>query len=820
MSRANLSHMNRLFGIALAALAVLSVGCDPDEDPEPPMGGVEITEVVPAQGPAYGGNRVTLKGKGFVQGMKVFLADTAECTQVVWVSEAEMNCVTSPVPAGLALPAMVDVRAATIDAKKSAILELGYEYRCQPDSPIAGLHVWANDGTDKVPQEEMRANCDPYSLKNSIWDGTGVSLFAGRNESVQFNMILEAPTAAIANVTVEFDTLNGEGSAAGESIHSVAADGDEVFNTVGRPIENFYVRYLEIKGLSLLSYEDYDERHIPYKFRLHWTGDGFADGYPYRHDDGSTDPDTRQWSLRPHANKHYPDIAVPIEAQGPFDIARGNSQSVWTDIYVAKGQKPGTYRGNWIVKSNGTVLRTIEVVLKVRNYTLGDTNFGVGNQGAAKTMVSLGYADIGTRYVNKAYPDNNSPEDVIVKRVRDRHVQMAHRHRLSIIDTNEGAEVWTDQDRPRPHWQRWLSGELFTAANGYSGPGESIGNNIFVLGTYDRWRSWSGANSAAGLQAHLDNWETWFQANASGAERLFFVKDEPRVSDGTVAQTETWTSWVTSNPGVGQAIKPFVTYNLVKSLTDIPSLGVVGDLLAVADTAAYDSALSATRARGDKLILYNGKRPGSGSFATEDEGTSLREIAWGQYKKKVDRWYYWDSTHYVNALATPAVSTNVFQVAQTFGKIEPAEVIKNPGRGVTGASYSNGNGVLFYPGTDALYPQDSYGLEGPIASLRMKHWRRGIQDVEYILLAKARNAARTQAIVDAMVPHVLWENGVDALSPTTKRVNIGWSTVSDDWEVARCKLAEVIEGIAESSSTCTPAAMAARSAKSSVRKRR
>jgi len=69
----------------------------------------------------------------------------------------------------------------------------------------------------------------------------------------------------------------------------------------------------------------------------------------------------------------------------------------------------------------------------------------------------------------------------------------------------------------------------------------------------------------------------------------------------------------------------------------------------------------------------------------------------------------------------------------------------------------NGNGVLFCPSSDNVYPTYSYGITGPIASLRLRHWRRGIQDVDYLTLANAINPAATANLVNQMVPSVLWE---------------------------------------------------------------
>lgn len=101
--------------------------------------------------------------------------------------------------------------------------------------------------------------------------------------------------------------------------------------------------------------------------------------------------------------------------------------------------------------------------------------------------------------------------------------------------------------------------------------------------------------------------------------------------------------------------------------------------------------------------------------------------------------------------------------------------------------------MLFYPGTDLVFPDESYDLLGPIASLRLKHWRRGIQDIQYITLANEIDPIATQAIVDEMVPTVLWEVGVaDPADPTFLHEPPSWSTNSDDWEAARKALANII----------------------------
>ena len=207
--------------------------------------------------------------------------------------------------------------------------------------------------------------------------------------------------------------------------------------------------------------------------------------------------------------------------------------------------------------------------------------------------------------------------------------------------------------------------------------------------------------------------------------------------------------------------------------------------------------------------MYNGQRPASGSFVTEDDGIALRELAWGQYKLGIPRWFYWNGNYWNNFLGgestrNPAdvdptaaqfrfrTRTNVFKSAHTFGRHTERDPIGGEGGGF---NYSNGDGVLMYPGTDLIFPEESRGIDGPIASLRMKHWRRGIQDVQYLSLAMEVDPAATQAIIDSMVPAAMWEIGVtDENDPSFVNLPPSWSNDADLWERARAQLINIILG--------------------------
>ena len=348
-------------------------------------------------------------------------------------------------------------------------------------------------------------------MHNSVWDGTTISLFGARNEVVAFNLVIKASAAGAVDVDVDLTSLVGPG---GIKFTTEPTSGDGLFNYVGRNIELFYVQYLEIKGIStdlFFTGYDYDERHIPERCRR-----------PY---DGETGEGVGEWADRDCHNKFYPDIAVPLELHAPFDIVAGANQSIWGDIYIPKTAPTGTYKGTISITENGALTWQIPIALAVRNFTLPDLP-------NVRTMVDLCHECINDRYLGEenAYPEPGDSVYVQSVELADRHFQIAHRHKISLIDgyipTTQMGEAWTNR----------LSGKLFTSGRGYDGPGVGVGNNVYSIGTYGSW-PWQGSGQAE-MWADPDVWVNWFdsQALVTPTDYFLFLIDE---SD-EYPQTEEW----------------------------------------------------------------------------------------------------------------------------------------------------------------------------------------------------------------------------------------------------------------------------------------
>ena len=681
-------------------------------------------------------------------------------------------------------------------------------------TPSASFQVWANNGGDKVLKEEIRSYTDG-DVFNSVWDGTTIRAFGARNEVVAFNVVVDNNGADLSQVSVEFSRLENDNFAI-ETTNTTTAS---LFDWNARPIEVFAVGYLKILGLSRIGFQWYDETHIPEGMRRPF--DNFQPAAPA--------VGRGLWEDRPNHNKSYPDIAEPIEIRGSVPVASGNSQSFWVDVYIGKDTPAGVLTGTLGVRINGVLEQTIPVELLVADLTLPDER-------VAKAMVHIEGGPIASRHflgrLGGILSDDQEPR---YRQIVDNHFKLAWRHGLSLIDLNQLVpEKRQPVDRPNEDWLTRLTGGAYTAAEGYVGPGQNLPHDVFSIGSYTQWAFWWDLrrfDPEAGdlfdpgaplselrreLEFRTDQWETWFQTNAPATKRFLYADDEPSFSfepTGTrrpIDFANQVSQFVAENPGPGGNLDTLVTFSPLEYDNELPVTNILGTVIAQGQTDRWEAATGALTADPNRnYLMYNGQRPASGSFVTEDDGIALRELAWGQYKLGIPRWFYWNGNYWNNFLGgestrNPAdvdptaaqfrfrTRTNVFKSAHTFGRHTERDPIGGEGGGF---NYSNGDGVLMYPGTDLIFPEESRGIDGPIASLRMKHWRRGIQDVQYLSLAMEVDPAATQAIIDSMVPAAMWEIGVtDENDPSFVNLPPSWSNDADLWERARAQLINIILG--------------------------
>jgi hypothetical protein len=790
-----------------------------------------------------------------------------------------------------------------------------------PLRPSGITATWANEGGEKIPREDIRATTPataiapvtPAALTVSpVYTGDGtVRIFGARNETLGFCLQLES-SAGATGLSVSVSTLTSGGNTITTTTRTNANYGNanSVCNYAGRNIEIFLLDYLPIETLSRLSYERYDERHVPHKLRAP-SGSG-------------------PWASRPGAGKYFPEWCVPHEWRPTFSIAAGRSQGVWIDVYIPTGTPVGTYTGTVDVKKDGVTVRSIPLQVKVRNFTLP----------ATPTARSIAYLNTGM--TDRTYGASNSVNMLKAQK------QMLHRHCVTPV-TNEHQD--DSVSPPKAGEQAQLLGTLYGSGEGYDGYGKDTGDRYYWIGIYGSaaWRDSPQATYAT----RLGEWANWFSANAPSCEYSVYLTDEPTARKvesivkgattklvmsgtglGNIGKTVTITgannangvtftasgghgwgtysrhyvelsgftgSWaslngqtvyayvgvspndfvvaeidstslgalsgspvgkekirvggatgVTSINGTwtivskaeaggnteveiavdtsaagtynvgsaeastdwamiairqdkvvgagspGNTVKTFVTANMLEVAKLDPRIDIVAAWYAQERNPQYGDAVTAHKATsGHQYWQYNGKRIASGSWAVEDDGVALRAVTWAQWKKGIGAWYYWSANYYYDTQTSRETEgekeTNVWTNAITFGNASESGGDTNYGPRY-GFNTTNGDGVLLAPGVDIRYPASAPGVLAPVASLRLKLWRRAIQDVEYIAQANAINAGSVTTIVNTRVPAVLWEVDVDSDSdPTYRNAPISWSIDPSDWETSRKALADIID---------------------------
>jgi hypothetical protein len=452
-----------------------------------------------------------------------------------------------------------------------------------------------------------------------------------------------------------------------------------------------------------------------------------------------------------------PDALIPFAAPpglggAPFDIPARSNQGVWVDIYIPRDAPQGILTGEALVSAAGGLTHRIPIELQVYPFALSDeTHF--------HNMFAIEPTDIARRHGVEVDSDE-------YYEIETRYHQMAHRHRLDLV------QAVRNLSQIRRYHNRYLTGALYQRKYGYEGPGEGVGNRMFSIGLYGALpmeyggspQNWSKDSWWAGSDA----WATWFAENAPEVSiHKYLSPDEPR-SESELRAIKAQADWSHNNPGIGSTIPTFVTHWIdsdYKGYVDIWSTSANHAMSGTYPGTIASSVQSELEA-GSRWGVYNGYRPATGSPLIDTDAVDFRVIPWIGWKYKLDHYFYWMTTYWTD-YTKGSKAWNLFA---------------NP---MTMYGTGNGAGTLFYPGQDFLYVEEDRGLPGPIASIRMKNWRRGMQDYEYLWLASTMGIeSEIDPIVDQIVPAALWD--VNLKSP------VSWPLHGYQFEAIRKAVAELI----------------------------
>jgi len=454
---------------------------------------------------------------------------------------------------------------------------------------------------------------------------------------------------------------------------------------------------------------------------------------------------------------YYPDALVPqLQTCNGSDVELfsqvklpnpGKNQSVWVDLYVPDSMDSGQYQQDILITSGEGDERyttTVTVNLDVIEAQLPHrpTIDAIGETYRAYNMEGAGY-------------DRASEE---WKTMSQCYQRLAHQHRMVFIERTPDAPS-SDSD-----WANYidtfgpaLSGELFSEESDYSGTGMDT--------PVSTWRTpwpqdYDVTVERAQTPQQLDHYsELAAQWSAVATEQLwqhtrFFAyvfdevdgpsdlseEDPQRREYITRVHTDMQLIQAAIDQGTSAGSGSAEPVDLVWTSHSDPTIWIDDPDTTLVDRvrlwapnahAANTNFLASRIAEGERAWFYHSGHPAVGGHSINLPGTDMR--SWGVIGARygIQGQLMW--------------AVNLGSDESPFG--EPSYKPDDD---------RVGNGVLVYPGKQL--PRIGYAeAPGPVPSMRLKTWRRGLQDAELYLLAHERYPEETDALIRSLIPRALQE---------------------------------------------------------------
>jgi hypothetical protein len=432
-----------------------------------------------------------------------------------------------------------------------------------------------------------------------------------------------------------------------------------------------------------------------------------------------------------------PENALAGRGGFPLEVGPNVGQALWVEVYVGRDRPAGTYDGTLSVSADGRKT-ALPVELRVLDFALPDTN-------SLPVMV---------------YFEPDQPELYQGRNLDAAYHRFAHRHRVELVHAYDEARVEASRGR--------FDGSDFRKETGYEGPGEGVGNTIVPVSFY-------GPGSAflekQGAWKRSDAWMGFLARTLPRALTFLYLPDEPYPAQ--YPEVKRLAENVRSNPGPGGKLPLFLTKRI------IPEFRGLVDIWSIPPQAFDIADARAEQAKGRLVSFYNGGRPNGPTPVIDAPATEARAVAWAAFKHDVDLYFYWHAVHWRhNRQKQGERNQDVWANPVTFDNRG------QPGKPVEDQGWINGDGVLLYPGEERVHPEEDRGLAGPIGTVQLANLRRGLQDHQYLSLARQLGLeAEVSAALAQVVPRVFSDAGETA----------GFAETGETFEAARLALGEAIE---------------------------
>jgi hypothetical protein len=280
-----------------------------------------------------------------------------------------------------------------------------------------------------------------------------------------------------------------------------------------------------------------------------------------------------------------------------------------------------------------------------------------------------------------------------------------------------------------------------------------------------------------------DKWMTFLNTTLPGKFTFAYLPDEP--SPRQFPYIKRVCENIHSNPGPGGKLPALITHEYTDRLKDAI------DIWCAPPGGFQPDMVQSLHARGKQQWFYNGGRPATGAVIVDAPSADCRMMAWAAFKHNADGYFYWHADHWQhNSQKQGERNQNVWANPVTFDNRG------QPNKPKIDQGFINGDGVLFFPGTEKLHPEEDRGIPGPISSIQLANFRRGQQD--HIYLTMAKNLGLSEVVkrcVLATVPAVFTQAPKDA---------VGFAQDGNTYEKARYELARAIAKAASAAPTKAP----------------
>ncbi len=448
----------------------------------------------------------------------------------------------------------------------------------------------------------------------------------------------------------------------------------------------------------------------------------------------------------------YGDALIPFHVRGwgaPFAVARGRNQAVWVDLKTPGKLPAGTYSGSITVRADRAAAATARLELTIWDFDVPDK------------LNARAEAPFYRGTIPGAWGIRGDSE--LALKLERQFYLMARAHRFIPYAydvwpklTGEGPDIqidWTDYDRRHGPY---LDGSAYP---------DRIPIRHWNVPVDTYWPGGGGSKDSkvyyGRLEKVLKAYDEHFRAKKWDPLMYVFFQglDEPS-TEGKYRQVIELAKVVHRSSKRVKMRHDFYTAfhdaaGMIKRFEGHIDIWNISGCF-------YDvKALQARQALGEEAWFYQGSEPWIGAENLDNEAVGLRTWAWIAWKYRVDCWHNWCSGRWS--------SENIFLWPNNGGSRQHWR--------------PNHNGVMIFPGrllgADELFP-----------SIRLKAYRRGNTDYEYLVLLKALGGgAEADGIVNSVVRRALGEAGKE-------RSRIGafgdWSHDPDEWERARHKLAAAI----------------------------